>query len=291
MFDLKQYSIKECIDQACFGEWHSPLMVGTTENKFDSYIGQTSFTQYYTYNDEKFRAWSTWYDGRDYEPNQEFEFTVKTQEPSSYHLHYILRRFEEILELKNSGFTYKIRKDGTKYLSKKRYEFKDRTLRMDVIRNEHTWYYKSHRHMQKISKNKTSEHYIHFKNFEVDIRENYNSKGICTRSLLHIGDGRSIQMHLKKGVVSLYCQCEFGTLKNYTLTLPNLKDASVLNLYDDSNCFILDLMLPDNELFAAYTSALKFLKQCVQHCIMNDDYVNPVLRTMLKQIEEYEKKN
>lgn len=295
MLDFKQYSIKECIEQACFGKWHSPLIIGTTENKFDSYIGQTSFTQYYTYNDKKFMAWSTWYDGREYEPNKEFEFTVKTQETDfherSYHLHYILRRFEEILQLRNCGLVHKIKKDGTKYLSKKRYEFKDRTLRMDLVRNEYTWYYKSHRHMTKINKNKTSEHFIHFKEFDVDIRENYNSKGVCTRSLLHIGDGRSIQMHLKKGVVSVYCQSEFGTFKNATLKLPYLNDASVLNLYDVTNCFNIDLMLPHNELFDAYTSVLRLLKQSVHDCVMNDGYVNPVLRTMMERIAEYEKKN
>ncbi|AFC21508.1 hypothetical protein GAP32_060 [Cronobacter phage vB_CsaM_GAP32] len=295
MLDFKQYSIKECIEQACFGKWHSPLIIGTTENKFDSYIGQTSFTQYYTYNDEKFMAWSTWYDGREYEPNKEFEFTVKTQEPDfrdrSYHLHYILRRFDEILELKNIGFAYKIKKDGSKYLSKKRYEFKNKTLRMDVLRNEYTWYYESHQYMKKINKNKTSEHYVRFKGTELEIRENYNSKGVCTRSLLHIGDGRSIQIHLKKGVVSAYCQCEFGTLKNCTINLPYLNDASVLNLYDTTNCFNLDLMIPHNELFEAYTSSLKLLKHNITRCVYNDEHVNPVLRTMMEHIQEYEKKN
>lgn len=295
MLDLKQYSIKECIEQACYGEWYAPLIIGTNENKINSYAGETFFTQYYEYNNEKFIAWSTYYNDRESLTNCEFQFSIKSKEPpfgdGSYHLHYILRRFEEILELKNTGFAYKIKKDGTKYLIKKRYEFKNKRIRMDLLRSEYTWYYDSHKYTKKINKNKTSEHYIRFKGTELEIRENYNSKGICTRSLLHIGDGRSIQMHLRKGLVTVYCQCQFGTLKNCTIKLPNLKDASVLNLYDIMNCFYLDLMLSTNEAFDAYTSSLKLLKHNIMQCVHNDEYVNPVLRTMLENIQEYEKKN
>ena len=247
------------------------------------------------YIKQLYTARCTHYQSRYMEPNDEFQFTVNTQEQEhtekKYFLHYIIRRYQEILELQNVGFSNKIKKDGTKHLSTKRYEFKDRTLRMDIVKNEHTWYYKSHRHMTKINKNKTSEHFVRFKNVDLDIRENYNSKGVCTRSLLNIDDGRSIQLHLKKGIVTAYCQCEFGKLKNCTIKLPNLHDASVVNLYNIINCFELDLMFPDNELFVSYTSSLQLLKKCVQNCLENDSIINPVLRTMLGNIEENEKSN
>lgn len=296
MIDLKQYSIKDCISQACYGAWHSPLIVGTTENKIDSYIGGTAFTQYFDYNDQKYRAWSTYYYDRENCTHEEFQFTIQSIEKdfksNKYVLHYILRRYEELLELSNTGFSYKIRKDKTKYLVRKRYEFKDKTLRMNIERNEYTWYYKSHKHMTKINKNKTSEHYIRFKNTNVDIRENYNSKGVCTRSLLHLNDGRSVQIHLKKGKVSFYCQGMFGKLSySQTIVLPNVPDASVLNLYTMSNCFNIDLMIKDSELCDAYISCLEILKRSVKDCVLNDEYVNPVLRNMLGQIEEYEKKD
>ena len=291
MFDLKQYSIKECLEYAIYGNYNYPLVIGTNIPKADSNLGKLNyFSQYYTYNNFPFMAYSTY--SNEYNSNKEFEFAIKSDEQNqyerSYYLHYIHRRFEELLELKNIGFAYKIKKDGTKYLTRKRYEFKDRTLRMDILHNEYTWYYKSHRYMIKLNKNKTSEHFIHFKKFNVDIRENYNSKGVCTRSLLHLNDGRSIQMHLKNGVVSCFCQSFHGSLKQSTIKIPYLSDASVLNLYTQSNCFNLDLLLPDNELYITYTSSLRILKQCVQNCVMNDEFLNPVLRTMLNKIKEYE---
>lgn len=296
MIDFKQYSVKDCIEQACYGGWHSPLIVGTTENKIDSYIGETAFTQYFNYNDQKFMAWSTHYSDRENCTNEEFQFTVKKLNRDfrehEYHLHYIHRRFEEILELKNTGYTYKIRKDKTKYLSKKRYEFKNKTMRMDLVRNEYTWYYKSHKHMTKINKNRTTEHFIHFKNTNVDIRENYNSKGVCTRSLLHLNDGRSVQIHLKKGKVVFFCQGNFGKLKySQNIVLPNVHDASIVNLYTASNCFNIDLMLEDNELYDSYTSCLAILKMSVQDSLLASESTNPVLRTMMENIEEYEKKD
>lgn len=293
MFDLKQYSIKECIDHAIYGKCNSPLVIGTNIERVSSTSGKITFSQSYMYNNCPFSAWSTYYDMKKDNPNQEFIFTVRTNEPNhnerSYHLHYLSSRFSEILELKNCGIVHKIKKDGTKYIERKRYQFKDRTLRMHVPTREYTWYYKSHRHMTKINRNKTTEHYINFKEFNVDVRENYNSKGVCTRSLLHTHDGRSIQIHLKKGIVSVFCQD--GGSNNCTIKLPYLKDASVLNLYNIVNCFNLDLMLPNNELFIAYTSSLRLLKQCILNCLYNDEYINPVLRNMLENIEEYEKKN
>lgn len=293
MIDLKKYSIKECIEHAIYGKCDSPLIIGTNNKKVSSTSGKITFSQSYTYKDCPFSAWSTYYDLKNNNPNQEFIFTVKTNQPNqnerSYPLHYLRNRFTELIELTNCGIVHKIKKDGTRYIERKRYEFKDRTLRMNVSKREYTWYYKSHRHMTKINRNKTTEHYINFKEFNVDIREDYNSKGVCTRSLLHTHDGRSIQIHLKKGIVSLFCQD--GARKNCTIMLPYLKDASVLNLYDIINCFNLDLMLPNNSLFIAYTSSLRLLKQCIQNCLNKDTYINPVLRTMLENIEEYEKKN
>lgn len=294
MFDLKKYSIKESIDYAMYGKWDSPLIIGTTNNKVGS-TGEISFSQEYTHNGIPFLAWSNYYCTKNKKLNPEFVFTIKSNEPNiyerSYHMHYCTHRFMEMLELNNCGYVTKIRKNGTRYLYRKRYEFKDRTLRMEIQSREYSCYYKSHRYVRKINKNKTTEHYIHFKEFGVDIRENYNSKGICTRSLLHLHDGRSIQINLKNGIVSAFCQDAIGTRNNRTVKLLNLKDASVLNLYDVTNCFNLDLLLPNNELFLAYTSSLRMLKRCVQNCLTNDEYVNPVLRTMLCNIEEYEKKN
>lgn len=287
MFDLKQYTVHEAIEFAKH-RYHSPIVIGTTENRIHYYVGRSGSHQSYKVNGVNYQANSFCHATRKLEPNQNYEFTIREVD-GHYLLHYISERFQERLELDNVGYSYKIKKDGTKVLSTKRYEFPYRTLRMDVQRQEYNWYFNNHRYTKKICRNGTSEMVIHFNN-SVSIREYYNSKGVCTCSLLHFGDGGTIQMHYKHKRVTFWCNDgEAGKNGSFkTLVVPNIHDASIVNLYNRMNCFEIDLMMPSNEMFNSYQRGLRVLKSTIEEtastCIGNKS----LLLDMLAQIQEQE---
>ena len=290
MLDLKKYSIKECIDQACFGEKGTPLVIGLTHNKKE--LKDFTYYQYYDYGDKSFYAFSTSWKERTTNINHDFEFSITSDDRCIYHLHFISDRFNEKLELTNVGFHYKIKKDKTRVLNRKRYTFKNKTIRMDYERREFTTYYESHRHKIKVNRNGTTNHYIRFKDTGLELHENYNSKGMCTKSMIHLANGRSLQLHYKNKKVIFFCKDDNGSLRQSKfIPLPNLKDASVLNLYAHENCFTIDLVLPSNELFYVYNKCLQELYENALAALSADPAKNPALFDVIRNIELYMEKN
>lgn len=286
MFDLKQYSVHEAIEYAKY-RYNSPLVIGTDENRVHFFVGRTGSQQHYRINDINYKAQSYCHSSRKLEPNENYEFSIKEVD-GNYKLHYISERFLERIDLDNVGFSYKIKKDGTKTLSTKRYEFSDtRKLRMDIQRQEYTMYFENHRYTKKINRNGTTEFFMLMPN-GVNIREYYNSKGVCTCSLLFFGDGSTVQLNYKHKRVTFWCSTgdskRNGYLRN-PIVLPNLKDASIINLYNEINCFHIDLMLPTNELFQCYQQGLYVLKKSVQYCSETEVGNKSMFRDMLAQIE------
>lgn len=287
MFDLKQYSVHEAIEYAKYKN-HSPLVIGTYDTRIPYYIGRSGTSQSYSVDGKNYYANAFCHGSRKLEPNDNYEFSIKEVD-GHYYLHYILERYQERLDLDNVGYSYKIKKDGTKTLSTKRYEFNERTLRIDVHRQEYKWYYNNHRYTKKINRNGTLELFINFNN-GVSIREYYNSKGVCTCSLLHFGDAETIQMHLKHKRVTFWCSNGNGGRDGQfkTLVVPDVPDASIVNLYNRMNCFQIDLMMPSNEMFESYQRGLRKLKSAIENtmntCIGNKQ----VLQDMLGQIEAQE---
>jgi hypothetical protein len=287
MFDLKEYSVHEAIEYAKH-RYNNPIVIGTTENRIHYYAGRSGSHQSYRFNGIAYQAHSFCHSTRKLEPNDNYEFSIKEVD-GHYPLHYILERYQERLELDNVGYSYRIKKDGTKILSTKRYEFKDATLRIDVPRQEFKWYYNNHRYTKKINKNGTSEFLIIFNSGE-SIREYYNSKGVCTCSLLHFGDGETIQMHFKHKRVTFWCSNANGGRDGQfkTLVVPNIPDASIVNLYNRMNCFEIDLMMPSNEMFESYQRGLRKLKSTIELTAANCIGNKSLLLDMLGQIKAQE---
>lgn len=71
-----------------------------------------------------------------------------------------------------------------------------------------------------------------------------------------------------------------------SIKLQELKDSSIVNLYNDHNCFFIDLMIPDSDLYEAYQYGLEKLRTLVQERSEIAPYDKEVFRNMLEQIKE-----
>lgn len=275
MFDLKKYSVKEAIEYT--NENNNSLVIGIDANK------ELNNEQFYCVNNINYFASRFNYSF----PSKGYQFYIKsgTQNPT-YYFNYVKDKFNEKLDLINISFSKTIKANGTEKLIKKRYNFKHKKIKLDYKRNAFGTSYCTHEYTIKINRNKTTEHYIYFKETGLSIRENYNSKGMCTRSLLNSSDGSCLQLYYENTYVKLFYQDKFGTLSYCDFKLHNLKDASVLNLYANKNCFELNLMIPENNLYSVYIEKLSSLKDNVLYSINHDKEINPMLRTILLNIEE-----
>lgn len=73
-----------------------------------------------------------------------------------------------------------------------------------------------------------------------------------------------------------------------TLVVPNIPDASIVNLYNRMNCFEIDLMMPSNEMFESYQRGLRKLKSTIELTAANCIGNKSLLLDMLGQIKAQE---
>lgn len=277
LLDFKAHSLKEHLDHIFNGPIDSPLMLGQDSPR--THRGNTGFTQ-----DIKTHE-GTFIKARSVVHPSLREFHILGNR-----MYYHLSTFKEIISFKNVYAKIKINKKGETRMDSKEYRFEDRSIEINYSENTFkSICYGSHTYTQRIRKNGLREHSILFPYTGCELYEYYNSKGVCTTSLFHFpyesGNG-SIQLNLINGVVEFFCKGEPQSgymLKN--IKLPELKDASIVNLYNEYNCFFIDLMIPDSGLYESYQYGLAQLRTLVEERAEAAPYNKDVFRNMLTQID------
>ena len=278
LLDFKAHSLKEHLDHIFNGPIDSPLMLGQDSSR--THRGNTGFTQDIETHE------GTFIKARSVVHPSLREFNILGNR-----MYYHLSTFKEIISFKNVYAKIKINKKGETRMDSKEYRFEDRSIEINYSDNTFkSICYGSHTYTQRIRKNGLREHSIIFPYTGCELYEYYNSKGVCTTSLFHFpyesGHG-SIQLNLINDVVEFFCKGEPQSgymLKN--IKLPELKDASIVNLYNEYNCFFIDLMLPSTDLFDAFQYGLNELRTLVQERSETAPYNKDVFRNILAQIDE-----
>lgn len=278
LLDFKAHSLKEHLDHIFNGPIDSPLMLGQSGSR----------TQTGTYN----FAQSIPYEGNHFVKARSLvQPTLREFNILGNRMYYHLSTFKEIISFKNVYSKIKINKKGETRVHSKSYHFGERNVEVNYEdRTYKSICFGSHTYTRRILKNGITDHSIIFPYTGCELYETYNSKGVCTKSLFHFpyesGHG-SIQLHLTNGAVEFLCQGDSKSgymLKN--IKLPELKDASIVNLYNDHNCFFIDLMIPDAGLYTAYQYGLEELRTLVQQRSETAPYEKDLFRNMLAQINE-----
>ncbi|UYE98477.1 hypothetical protein XbC2_48 [Xanthomonas phage XbC2] len=278
MLDFKAHSLKEHLDHIFNGPIDSPLMLGHDSPRTNR--GNTGFTQ-----DIKT------HEGTFIKARSVVHPTLREFNILGNRMHYHLSTFKEIISFKNVYSKIKINKKGETRVHSKSYHFGERNIEVNYEdRTYKSICFGSHTYTRRILKNGITNYSITFPYTGCELYETYNSKGVCTESLFHFpyesGNG-SIQLHLINGSVEFFCKGDSKTdymLKN--IKLPELKDASIVNLYNEYNCFFIDLMIPDSGLYEAYQYGLEQLRTLVQERSETAPYDKDVFRNMLAQISE-----
>jgi hypothetical protein len=279
LLNFKEHSLKEHLEHIFNGDINSPLMLGHEGNRIKT--GNYSFAQTITSDAKSIVK------ARSINQPSLKEFSI-----IGNRMYYHLSTFKEIISFKNVYSRIKINKKGETRIDSKAYKFNERTI--EVNYDDKT--FKSicfgfHTYTQRILKNGIREYSITFPYTGCELYETYNKKGVCTKSIFHYpyesGHG-SIQMNLKGSKVTFWCQGD-SRKDEYMLkdiVLPELKDASIVNLYDQTNCFFIDLMIPSIELHESFLYGLNQLQTLVQERSETAPYDKELFRNMLQQIEE-----
>lgn len=278
LLDFKAHSLKEHLDHIFNGPIGSPLMLGQDSPRTNR--GNTGFTQ-----DIEIQE-GTFIKARSVVHPSLREFNILGNR-----MYYHLSTFKEIISFKNVYSKIKINKKGETRVHSKSYHFGERNIEVNYEdRTYKSICFGSHTYTRRILKNGITDHSIIFPYTGCELYETYNSKGVCTKSLFHFpyeaGHG-SIQLNIINGTVEFFCQGEPKSgymLKN--IKLPELKDASIVNLYNEHNCFFIDLMIPDSGLYEAYQFGLEQLRTLVQERSETAPYEKDLFRNMLAQINE-----
>ncbi len=277
LLDFKAHSLKEHLDHIFNGPIDSPLMLGQDSPRTNR--GNTGFTQ----DIES-------YEGRVIKARSVVHPSLREFNILGNMIYYHLSTFKEIISFKNVYAKIKINKKGETRMDSKEYRFEDRSIEINYSENTFkSICFDSHTYTRRILKNGITNHSITFPYTGCELYETYNSKGVCTESLFHFpyesGHG-SIQLHLTNGSVEFFCKGDSKTdymLKN--IKLPELKDASIVNLYNEHNCFFIDLMIPDAGLYEAYQYGLTQLRTLVEERSENAPYNKDIFRNILTQID------